>query len=186
MYSCSSVHIIPIQRTGCDRAGVCDAHRDARPGAGPGPGPPDHEAGKLFTARERQPHVRRPSMPPLPPICPPPPLPPLASCRPKPVLRRRPPRPAPAQQQPGRRPRRAPPVRNHQPPGQAVDRLQFGCVVASVHCLPPLQPTETAASDTAWLLTPPRRPAEYVVTGLDELANWARKGSLWPMTFGLA
>ena len=31
----------------------------------------------------------------------------------------------------------------------------------------------------------PRR-AEYVVTGLDELANWARKGSMWPMTFGLA
>ena len=28
--------------------------------------------------------------------------------------------------------------------------------------------------------------AEYVVTGLDELANWARKGSMWPMTFGLA
>ena len=28
--------------------------------------------------------------------------------------------------------------------------------------------------------------SEYVVTGLDELANWARKGSLWPMTFGLA
>jgi len=27
---------------------------------------------------------------------------------------------------------------------------------------------------------------EYVVTGLDELANWARKGSMWPMTFGLA
>ena len=27
--------------------------------------------------------------------------------------------------------------------------------------------------------------AEYVVTGLDELANWARKGSMWPMTFGL-
>ena len=27
---------------------------------------------------------------------------------------------------------------------------------------------------------------EYVVSGFDELANWARKGSLWPMTFGLA
>ena len=31
-----------------------------------------------------------------------------------------------------------------------------------------------------------RRRAEYVVSGLDELANWARKGSMWPMTFGLA
>jgi len=27
---------------------------------------------------------------------------------------------------------------------------------------------------------------EYVLTGLDRLANWARKSSMWPMTFGLA
>lgn len=27
---------------------------------------------------------------------------------------------------------------------------------------------------------------EYVVSKLDALANWARKGSMWPMTFGLA
>ena len=27
---------------------------------------------------------------------------------------------------------------------------------------------------------------EYVLTGFDRLANWARKSSLWPMTFGLA
>ena len=28
--------------------------------------------------------------------------------------------------------------------------------------------------------------AEFVVSSLDDLANWARKGSIWPMTFGLA
>lgn len=28
--------------------------------------------------------------------------------------------------------------------------------------------------------------AEFVVSGIDNLASWARKGSLWPMTFGLA
>ena len=28
--------------------------------------------------------------------------------------------------------------------------------------------------------------AEYVVSALDDVSNWARKGSLWPMTFGLA
>ena len=27
---------------------------------------------------------------------------------------------------------------------------------------------------------------EYVLTGLDRLVNWARKSSMWPMTFGLA
>lgn len=28
--------------------------------------------------------------------------------------------------------------------------------------------------------------AEFVVTKIDEIVNWARKGSMWPMTFGLA
>jgi hypothetical protein len=27
---------------------------------------------------------------------------------------------------------------------------------------------------------------EFVLTGMDRLANWARKSSMWPMTFGLA
>ncbi|KAI8716313.1 NADH-ubiquinone oxidoreductase 19.3 kDa subunit, mitochondrial [Fusarium sp. LHS14.1] len=32
----------------------------------------------------------------------------------------------------------------------------------------------------------PSSVAEYAVAGLDVIANWARQGSLWPMTFGLA
>ena len=27
---------------------------------------------------------------------------------------------------------------------------------------------------------------EYIISKLDELVNWARKGSLWPVSFGLA
>ncbi|RAL64377.1 hypothetical protein DID88_001853 [Monilinia fructigena] len=27
---------------------------------------------------------------------------------------------------------------------------------------------------------------QYALTTLDQIANWARQGSLWPMTFGLA
>ena len=50
------------------------------------------------------------------------------------------------------------------------------------------QRTTTAATGNAIndMLMNPKNNAEYVVAGLDELSNWARKGSMWPMTFGLA
>ena len=28
--------------------------------------------------------------------------------------------------------------------------------------------------------------AEFIVSKIDNLVNWARKGSLWPVSFGLA
>lgn len=36
--------------------------------------------------------------------------------------------------------------------------------------------------------SPPGLPkaAEYVISKVDDLLNWARRGSIWPMTFGLA
>ncbi len=30
------------------------------------------------------------------------------------------------------------------------------------------------------------KPVEFVVSKLDTAVNWARAGSMWPMTFGLA
>ncbi|KAI9447019.1 NADH-ubiquinone oxidoreductase 20 kDa subunit [Russula earlei] len=35
-------------------------------------------------------------------------------------------------------------------------------------------------------LEQPRNRAEYVLSTLDKVVNWARQGSMWPMTFGLA
>jgi NADH dehydrogenase (ubiquinone) Fe-S protein 7 len=32
----------------------------------------------------------------------------------------------------------------------------------------------------------PANKAEYVLSTMDKIANWARQGSMWPMTFGLA
>ena len=28
--------------------------------------------------------------------------------------------------------------------------------------------------------------SNFILSKMDQLVNWARKGSLWPMTFGLA
>eukprot|EP00934_Nitzschia_sp_Nitz4_P000431 Nitzschia sp. Nitz4//scaffold264_size26629//9335//14112//NITZ4_008233-RA/size26629-processed-gene-0.34-mRNA-1//-1//CDS//3329544794//431//frame0 len=43
------------------------------------------------------------------------------------------------------------------------------------------------ALESRWLdQAPVRDNVEYTVSKVDELVNWARKGSLWPMTFGLA
>ncbi|KAG7350853.1 NADH:ubiquinone oxidoreductase 20 kD subunit-like protein [Nitzschia inconspicua] len=41
--------------------------------------------------------------------------------------------------------------------------------------------------ESKWLdQVPVKDNVEYTISRVDDLVNWARKGSLWPMTFGLA
>jgi len=48
----------------------------------------------------------------------------------------------------------------------------------------PTNATPPSVRGTAY--PPPSNSGEYVLSKVDALVNWARKGSLWPMTFGLA
>ncbi|KAL2182085.1 uncharacterized protein P884DRAFT_215949 [Thermothelomyces heterothallicus CBS 202.75] len=56
---------------------------------------------------------------------------------------------------------------------------------ASESCRPraPLSSRPTTSLSTE---SKPTAVAEYVLTTVDALVNWARQGSLWPLTFGLA
>jgi NADH-quinone oxidoreductase subunit B len=47
-------------------------------------------------------------------------------------------------------------------------------------------PTELAHDPAAKVVTDELTDKGFVVTHLDKVVNWARTGSLWPMTFGLA
>ncbi|KAJ8270120.1 hypothetical protein GJAV_G00110590 [Gymnothorax javanicus] len=52
------------------------------------------------------------------------------------------------------------------------------------NCVVPVREKSTAVATKASAL--PSNKGEYVITKLDDLVNWARRSSLWPMTFGLA
>eukprot|EP01041_Mallomonas_annulata_P004574 gene4574-9092_t len=55
------------------------------------------------------------------------------------------------------------------------------------HISTPKSSTELVKKDFVGdLLGKTHNNVEYVVSKVDDLVNWARKGSLWPMTFGLA
>jgi hypothetical protein len=56
--------------------------------------------------------------------------------------------------------------------------------------LPVSAVSRSSQQERSFVTTPPvsasTPAAEYVVSKVDALVNWARTGSLWPMTFGLA
>ena len=61
--------------------------------------------------------------------------------------------------------------------------------VASFHSTKAASSSESALiqkDNVGELLGKAHNNVEYVVSKVDDLCNWARKGSLWPMTFGLA
>ena len=47
-------------------------------------------------------------------------------------------------------------------------------------------PQESGAENTAAAAGDSLQQKGFVVTSVDTVMNWARTGSLWPMTFGLA
>lgn len=49
-----------------------------------------------------------------------------------------------------------------------------------------VSPQSHEADSLEAMLAKGKNNAEFVVTKIDQLTNWARKGSVWPMTFGLA
>mmetsp|Transcript_2818 Transcript_2818/g.4087 ORF Transcript_2818/g.4087 Transcript_2818/m.4087 type:complete len:204 (+) Transcript_2818:20-631(+) len=50
----------------------------------------------------------------------------------------------------------------------------------------PLKLSTSTTSSAPTLPSMPSNKAEFVVSSIDKLVNWARTGSIWPMTFGLA
>lgn len=66
----------------------------------------------------------------------------------------------------------------------------------SIHTtLPALSQQSSSSTPATYARAPPpstsspagiSKTAEYVISKVDDLMNWARRGSIWPMTFGLA
>lgn len=56
----------------------------------------------------------------------------------------------------------------------------------SFHKSLPAQSELVKKDDVGEMLGKAHNNVEFVVSKVDDLVNWARKGSLWPMTFGLA
>ncbi|RMZ55935.1 hypothetical protein APUTEX25_004359 [Auxenochlorella protothecoides] len=75
-----------------------------------------------------------------------------------------------------------------EPEGGDVGAAKNGAFVSQPSTLPEVVERERASMAAAKATTALAKPAtaEFVVSKVDQLVNWARKGSIWPMTFGLA
>lgn len=73
----------------------------------------------------------------------------------------------------------------------AIKALQpiSSTITSSFHTTLPSSSSATTTQPTTYGKAPPPalpKAAEYVISKVDDLMNWARRGSIWPMTFGLA
>lgn len=67
-------------------------------------------------------------------------------------------------------------------PCRSILRSGFGLRAASSLQTRPSMPTDHPLPSQQT----PQNAADYAVLGMDAIANWARQGSFWPATFGLA
>jgi len=76
----------------------------------------------------------------------------------------------------------------HQPQGVLVYRPCRLMRLQASRCGQKEPPVTSIAmrGSTQAELNKPRNAAEYVLSTMDKVVNWARQGSMWPMTFGLA
>lgn len=67
--------------------------------------------------------------------------------------------------------------------------------LASIHTTLPAAYSQQSSSPATYARAPPPytssptglpKAVEFVISKIDDLMNWARRGSIWPMTFGLA
>lgn len=68
----------------------------------------------------------------------------------------------------------------------AASPLALRLQTRELHSTTPKLQDQGGASSLDSVLTRGKDGVEFVVSKLDDVVNWARKGSMWPMTFGLA
>eukprot|EP00594_Rhizosolenia_setigera_P011115 CAMPEP_0178970292 /NCGR_PEP_ID=MMETSP0789-20121207/19439_1 /TAXON_ID=3005 /ORGANISM="Rhizosolenia setigera, Strain CCMP 1694" /LENGTH=209 /DNA_ID=CAMNT_0020656737 /DNA_START=18 /DNA_END=647 /DNA_ORIENTATION=+ len=71
-------------------------------------------------------------------------------------------------------------------PNAIIRRTATGSASSQTSSIGRLDDVESLIRTPGMPDVPVNNKVEYTVSRVDDLVNWARKGSLWPMTFGLA